>query len=375
MSSASAAEPLVEIAQRFAIEGKPEQIQRFGSGHINDTYLVQCRGGCQRFYILQRLNPSVFHRPDAVMRNIERVTKHLQAKQGKARDRCALSLVQTLNAESHTLDLSGAAWRMYLFVEGTVSYDEPPNAEVAREVGRAFGEFQRDLLDLPATSLSEPLPDFHHTPKRYEALLDAVAEDRAGRLAECKAEIQFIKARAADTSVLISLAESGAAPPHVTHNDTKINNVLLDMATGRRKCVIDLDTVMPGLTLYDFGDLVRTATCTAPEDETELERISIDLDLFRAVTEGYVEAIGMHLSPAEREHLVFAGKLITLETAIRFLTDHLNGDRYFKVHRPNHNLDRCRAQLRLVEEIERSQAVMERIVQATLHDLKAADLR
>lgn len=375
MSSMSAAEPPVEIAQRFAIQGHAEQIQRFGSGHINDTYLVQCRGGCQRFYILQRLNPNVFHRPDAVMRNIERVTRHLQAKQGQTRDRCALSLVQTLNAETHTLDLSGAAWRMYLFVEGTVSYDEPPNVEVAREVGAAFGEFQRDLLDLPATSLVEPLPDFHHTPKRYEALLDAVTEDRAGRLSGCKAEIQFITARAADTSVLISLAESGVAPPHVTHNDTKINNVLLDMATGRRKCVIDLDTVMPGLTLYDFGDLVRTATCTAPEDETDLARVTIDLDLFRAVTEGYLQAIGMHLSPAEREHLVFAGKLITLETAIRFLTDHLNGDRYFKVHRPDHNLDRCRAQLRLVEEIERNQAEMERIVQSTLHDLKAADLR
>lgn len=375
MSSTSAAEPLFEIAQRFAIQGHAEQIQRFGSGHINDTYLVQCRGGCQRFYILQRLNPNVFHRPDSVMRNISRVTRHLQVKQGVGSDRCALTLVPTLASETHTLDLSGAAWRMYLFVEGTVSYDEPPNTEVAREVAKAFGEFQRDLLDLPPTLLSEPLPDFHHTRKRYDALLESVAEDRVGRLSDCGDEVRFIQARANDTSVLISLAEAGAAPIHVTHNDTKINNVLLDMATGRRKCVIDLDTVMPGLTLYDFGDLVRTATCTAPEDETDLSRVTIDLELFRAVTEGYLEAIGAHLSPVEREHLVFAGKLITLETAIRFLTDHLNGDRYFKVHRSDHNLYRCRAQLRLVEEIERNLVEMERIVQATLRDLKTADLR
>ncbi|MER3465838.1 MAG: mucin desulfatase, partial [Armatimonadota bacterium] len=314
------------------------------------------------------MNPNVFHRPDVVMRNIERVTRHLQSKQRRSGERSSLTLIPTVTSETHTLDLSGAAWRMYVFVEGTVSYDEPPNADVARQVARAFGEFQRDLIDLPATSLSEPLPDFHHTRKRYDALMDAVTQDSVGRLSECRDEVRFIMDRQHDTSVLISLAEHGAAPPHVTHNDTKINNVLLDMATGLPKCVIDLDTVMPGLTLYDFGDLIRTATCTAPEDETDLARITIDLDLFRAVTEGYVEAIGMYLAPAEREHLVFSGKLITLETAIRFLTDHLSGDRYFKVHRPSHNLDRCRAQLRLVEEIERKQPEMERIVQATLRD-------
>lgn len=375
MSTSSAAEPLVNIAQRFAIEGTPEQIQRYGSGHINDTYLVQCRDGRQRFYILQRLNPSVFPRADWVMRNIERVTKHLRSKRQDSGDRCVLCLVPTVTSESHTLDLSGATWRMYRFVEGTVSYDEPPNAEVAREVAKAFGEFQRDLLDLPASSLSEPLPDFHHTRKRFEALVQAVAEDRAGRLANCRDEVRFIMERESDTSVLISLAESGAVPTHVTHNDTKINNVLLDMANGRHKCVIDLDTVMPGLTLYDFGDLVRTATCTAAEDETDLHRITINLELFRAVTEGYIEAIGVHLAPAEREHLVFAGKLITLETAIRFLTDHLNGDRYFRIHRPNHNLDRCRAQLRLVEEIERNQAEMKRIAEAALRDARPAELR
>ncbi|MER3461834.1 MAG: mucin desulfatase, partial [Armatimonadota bacterium] len=274
MSSASASEPLVEIAQRFAIEGNPEQIQRFGSGHINDTYLVQCRGGAQRFYILQRLNPNVFHRPDVVMRNIERVTRHLQSKQRRSGERSSLTLIPTVTSETHTLDLSGAAWRMYVFVEGTVSYDEPPNADVARQVARAFGEFQRDLIDLPATSLSEPLPDFHHTRKRYDALMDAVTQDSVGRLSECRDEVRFIMDRQHDTSVLISLAEHGAAPPHVTHNDTKINNVLLDMATGLPKCVIDLDTVMPGLTLYDFGDLIRTATCTAPEDETDLARIT-----------------------------------------------------------------------------------------------------
>lgn len=375
MSSASTAESLAEIAQRFAIEGNPEQIQRFGSGHINDTYLVQCRGESQRFYILQRLNPNVFRRPDTVMRNIERVTRHLRAKQNKGKEQCSLTLVPTLSSETYTLDLSGAAWRMYIFVEGTVSYDEPPNGEIAREVGKAFGEFQRDLLDLPATTLAESLPNFHHTRKRYDALLDSVAADSAGRLADCKGEVQFIMERADDTSVLIALAQVGAALPHVTHNDTKINNVLLDMATGRRRCVIDLDTVMPGLTLYDFGDLVRTTTCTASEDEAVLNRITVNLELFRAVTEGYLEAVGALLTPAEREHLVFAGKLITLETAIRFLTDHLNGDRYFKIHRPNHNLDRCRAQLRLVEEIERHQKEMERIVQATLRDLGAAELR
>jgi Ser/Thr protein kinase RdoA (MazF antagonist) len=375
MSTSNTAEPLVDIAHRFAIEGAPEQIQRYGSGHINDTYLVQCRDGCQRFYILQRLNPRVFLRADAVMRNIERVTRHLRSKQQNSGDRCVLSLVPTITSESHTLDLNGATWRMYSFVEGTVSYDEPPNAEVAREVAKAFGEFQRDLLDLPPDSLFEPLPDFHHTRKRFDALLEAVAEDRAGRLAHCRDEVRFIMERERDTSVLTSLAESGTVPTHVTHNDTKINNVLLDMTTGKHKCVIDLDTVMPGLTLYDFGDLVRTATCTAAEDEDDLSRVTIDLNLFRAVTEGYVEAIGMCLSDVERDHLVFAGKLITLETAIRFLTDHLNGDRYFKIHRPNHNLDRCRAQLRLVEEIERNQAEMERIAQAALRDMRTADLR
>jgi Phosphotransferase enzyme family len=335
----------------FAIDGEFAGAAPYGSGHINDSYCaIFERGGASTRYLLQRINHQIFKNPVALMENIERVTAHLATKvaDDPDHDRRAMTLIPTRAGGVLYVDADGNYWRAYRFIGNATTYNSVQSPEQAFQAARAFGEFQRMLADLPAPRLHDTIPDFHNTPKRLAALEQAIAADVAGRAARARQEIEFAMAR---TSIAARLVEAGL-PERVTHNDTKINNVLLDDATGEGTCVIDLDTVMPGLAAYDFGDMVRTATSPAPEDEQDLSRVNMEFPLFDALARGYLSTAGGFLTPAEKESLAFAGRLITFEIGIRFLTDYLSGDTYFKVHRDGHNLDRCRAQFKLLQSIE-----------------------
>lgn len=354
------------IAGRFALPGRYQSAIPYGSGHINDTYAITCdeEGRAVR-YIAQRINHNVFKDPKTLMSNISRVTTHQTAKllaAGITDPRCSLKIIPSLDGNPYAQDDEGNYWRVYLFIEGARTFDAIENAGQAREAAKAFGDFQKQLTDLPGERLVETIPNFHNTPKRLEALLQAIESDPLGRAQSAKPEIDFILARQELTRVLLDLNASGAIPERITHNDTKLNNVMLDDATHEGICVIDLDTVMPGLALYDFGDMVRTATSPRPEDELDLSLIEMQMPMFRALVDGYLSTAHDFLTPAERDHLAFSGKLITLEIGIRFLTDYLLGDTYFKIHRELHNLDRCRTQLKLVSSIEAQEAEMNEIV-------------
>jgi Ser/Thr protein kinase RdoA (MazF antagonist) len=337
------ADDLEAVGALFEIPGHWLDGSPWGSGHINDTHVVRYRaGGRVVRFVHQRINEAVFPDPASLMENIERVTAHQRRKLREAG--------------------ADQIERRVLEVEGARTYDQVASTAQAREAARAYGVFQRHLADLPAPPLNETIPDFHHTRRRFEALLDAVRRDPHGRVRAARAEIAFIEARAELVDRLLDLARSGAMPERVTHNDTKINNVLLDDRTGEGLCVLDLDTVMPGLALYDFGDLVRTAATRAAEDERDLAKAQVELELFEALVEGYLAETGPLLTQAELDQLAFSGVLITLEMSMRFLTDHLEGDTYFKIHRPAHNLERCRAQLRLLESMEAQRDALEAVV-------------
>ncbi len=353
----SALDDIAPIRGLFEIEGDVIAAEPHGRGHINRTYAATYnRAGQPVRYIHQRINTQVFRDPVRLMDNIEQVTRHvrarLEADGANDLDRRCLRLIPARDGRSYARDAEGHYWRTYLFVENTLSLDAPEHPRQTYEAGRAFGRFQQWLADLPASGIHETIPFFHHTPRRFEALERAIANDAAGRVAEARAEIEFALARRATAGTLVNLLDSGAMPLRITHNDTKLNNVLLDACTGEGICVIDLDTIMPGSALYDFGDMVRTGVCLAREDERDLDRIVVDRPLFESLTRGYLSAARDFLTNVEREHLVFSGQLITLEIGVRFLTDHLEGDTYFRIHRPNHNLDRCRTQFRLVQRLE-----------------------
>ena len=347
------------IGGRFQIYGEYIIGVPFGTGHINDTYaLTYDQGGTQVRYILQRINTSVFKAPELLMENFVNVTGHIAGKIRAARrsDRTlrkrTLEVVRTRADGSPLLrDEEGNCWRCYVFVENARTYDILETPEQAFQAARAFGVFQCDLADLPVR-LHETIPDFHNTPKRLAALEAAVAADAAGRLKEVGPELDFIRSRAEECGRLLDLQKAGELTERTTHNDTKLNNVLIDDLTGEGCCVIDLDTTMPGLPHYDFGDMVRTGTSPAAEDERDLAKVTMRFGMFEALLRGYLAGAGAFLNPLEKSLLPFSGKLIALEIGIRFLTDYLEGDRYFKVHRPGHNLDRCRTQLALVASIE-----------------------
>ncbi len=360
------ARPLATVGAGFELEGRFVHATPHGSGHMNETYAVTLeQGGARCRYVLQRLNSHVFTDPQAMMANVERVTRHLSAQleaEGVPDvDRRVLSWVPARGGGLLFRDPEGAAWRACRFVEGARSVDVPESPRQAYEAARAFGLFQLRLLELPAASLGVTLPGFHHTVERLGHFRAVLAADPAGRAASCGPEIELALSREELAASLLDLAAAGAMPWRVTHNDCKVNNVLLDDATGEGLCVVDLDTVMPGLALWDFGDLVRTATCRAAEDERALGRVEVEPELFAAVARGYLSAMGPYLTAAERDHLVTAGQLITFETGLRFLTDHLDGDRYFRIHRPGHNLDRCRSQFALLASLERREAELSRL--------------
>lgn len=348
-------------ARAFDIPGSLEAAVPYGSGHINDTYCATFRSnGSSARFILQRINTAIFKNPQALMENIGRVTRHLGQKAvGDANiDRRVLALIPVRSGEVLHVDASGGCWRMYDFVENADSFDKVQSPRQAFEAARAFGDFQAMLSDLPAPRLHETIPLFHHTPSRVAALEQAIAADVCGRVAACQAEIDY----ALDRKPLASALVAAGLPERTTHNDTKINNVLLERTTGKGICVIDLDTVMPGLAAYDFGDLVRTATSDSSEDETDLSRVAMRFEMFEALLRGYIETAGAFLTAEEKQSLATGGRLISYEIGVRFLTDHIAGDVYFKTHRAGHNLDRCRTQFRLVQSLEQQQDSISRLV-------------
>ena len=351
------------IARAFEIHGAFVSAAPYGSGHINDTYCVVFeQAGARGHYIFQRINHLVFKNPIALMENVSRVTRHLGSKFAGAGDasRRALTLVPARDGKPFHHDATGNCWRVYLFIEQARTFDAVESPAQAFQAAQAVGLFQKLLADLPAPRLHDTIPDFHHTPKRFLALEKAITADAVNRAALAKPEIEFALRRQAMTGVLLA----ANLPERVTHNDTKFNNVMLDDATGEGICVIDLDTVMPGLALYDFGDMVRTATSPAQEDERDLAKVTMQFPMFEALVRGYLASAAEFLTPAEKQHLAFAGKLITFEIGIRFLSDFLAGDTYYKVQRDGHNLDRCRTQFKLVASIEQQETKMHKLVEA-----------
>lgn len=355
-----------QIANKFAIAGDFVAGEEIHSGHINATYMAafEAQDGLRHRYILQRINEKVFKNPLAVMRNVEMVTRHINSKVMRVKRDIGGQTLNLYPARKGGLFVAGAGggiWRCYNFIEGCRTYEIVENTRQAYQAAHAFGAFQDLVSDIPLEGIEETIPDFHDTPKRYERLMNVADSDPCGRVADVEAELDFIKERQPIVSKLVNLCSEGYLPTRVTHNDTKINNVMMDVDTDEAVCVIDLDTVMPGLSLYDFGDLVRTAVSPAAEDECDLSKVSVRMPMFEALAEGYIDACNC-LSDVELDNLAFAGVLISLETGMRFLTDHLEGDVYFKVQRDGQNLDRARTQLKLVEQLERKQGEMEAFV-------------
>ena len=346
------------VAARFALEGQIVGVQRLGGGHINESYRVDVQAretGEARSYLLQCVNARVFPRPDLVMENVGRVTRHVAARLAAAelpgRDRRALTLIRTRQGHDWHGEPDGACWRAFAFIPGTMVRERAAGPEDASAAGRAFGEFLRLLTDYDGPPLHETIPGFHDTAARFARLEAAIGADPCARAAAAGPEIEATLAGRALAAVLPPLLASGGVPVRIVHNDAKLANVLLDARTGEALCVVDLDTVMPGSALYDFGDMVRSMSSPTAEDEEDVSRIAVRLPMFEALARGYLGAVGGILTAKERELLGFAGRLITLEQAVRFLTDHLEGDRYYRIERPGQNLARCRTQLALLHSL------------------------
>ena len=349
-----AEQTLQEVLDAFDFGAPAADAVRYGHGHINDTFLVRTRLEKPRF-ILQRISAAAFKRPDQLMANIIGVTEYLGRQieaRGGDRSREALAVLRPRSGEPYYTDSQGGAWRLYPFVERTVCHQKADTPQLFAASGRAFGRFQQLLRDYPAETLYETIPNFHNTEDRLTKFKAALQADKLGRAAECRGEIDFVLARRADCSVALDAMRAGKLPLRVTHNDTKLNNVLMDETSGEGICVIDLDTVMPGLTLYDFGDSIRFGANHCAEDETDLSKVSLDVDLFAVYTAAFLEGTGGSLTDAEIEYLPWGARLMTLECGVRFLTDYLEGDVYFRTAREGHNLDRCRTQFKLVADME-----------------------
>lgn len=364
----SEAEKLLgEALSAFDFGGTLVGAVRYGSGHINDTFVVHTQPGeepCRRF-ILQRISSAAFKHPEQVMANIAGVTKFLGEKIREAGGdpaRETMSVWATESGENYYTDSEGGAWRVYPFVEDTICLQKAETPELFRASAVAFGRFQRMLKDYPADTLYETIPKFHDTEDRLAKLKAAVAADVMGRVKDVAAELKFVEEREADCSVALSALREGRLPLRVTHNDTKLNNILIDRESGEGICVIDLDTVMPGLSINDFGDSIRFGANHSAEDERDLTRVNFDLELFDVYAAGYLEGAGGALTEAELDYLPWGAKLMTLECGIRFLTDYLEGDHYFRTHREGQNLDRCRTQFKLVSDMENAWDKMRAVV-------------
>jgi aminoglycoside phosphotransferase (APT) family kinase protein len=360
---------LAATARQFDIPGDFVVGVPYGSGHINDTYRVVFQDAtAEKHFILQRINTRIFKDPLALMDNIARVTAHLAAKVAglPQSHRQVLSLIPTLDGSTTHTGPDGSLWRCYRFIENARTWDIADSPELAWQAAFAFGRFQSLLADLPSPRLHDTIPGFHNTPARLAAFERAVVADSAQRAGQAQPEIDFLLAR----RPLAHLLLNAGLPERITHNDTKINNVMFDEAdshgTSVGICVIDLDTVMPGLALYDFGDMVRTMTSSAAEDETDLSRVEMRFPFFEAIARGYLASAGSMLTQAEKQHLIAAGKVITYEQALRFLADYLAGDPYYKIQRPSHNLDRCRTQIWLLASIEAQEPELESLLKSLL---------
>ena len=355
-------EELCAVVQQFQVWGDVLSIERYGSGHINDTFKVEMSvAGAPLSYVLQRINHEIFKRPDQLMENILRVTEHQRFKLDDPLDADAsrrnLTVIPSSDSLPYYRDDEGRWWRLYLFIEKAATWDRIEDNNFAFEAARAFASFQNLLSDLPSPRLHETIPDFHHTPKRIEALDRAFEEDVCGRAAEVAEEMEFVNRRREECGRLIKRCEAGEIPERITHNDTKINNVMLDKESGKGICVIDLDTVMPGLALYDFGDMVRSAAAASVEDERDLSKAGTRIDVFEALLKGYLSE-AKFLNEAEKEELAFCGRVITMTIGIRFLTDYLSGDVYFNTRREGQNIDRCRVQFQMVRSMEEQESAM-----------------
>ena len=357
MALCKAEETLPQALTGFDFGGEIVGAVRYGKGHINDTFCVYTQneeGDCVR-YILQRINTNTFTDPDGLMENIVGVTDYLRSiieKNGGDAARETMTVLRTKEGKNFYRDSEGGCWRVYPFIEGTVCLQSVEKPEQFYESAKAFGHFQRLLSGYDACTLHETIAKFHDTRNRFANFKKALDADACGRAKDVQAEIDFVLAREKDCAVLMDLLEAGKLPLRVTHNDTKLNNILMDKATGTGICVIDLDTVMPGLALNDYGDSIRFGANHSAEDEKDLSKVNFDIELYEIYTKGFMEAAGDALTPAEKEYLPWGAKLMTLECGIRFLTDYLEGDHYFRVHREGQNLDRCRTQFKLVSDME-----------------------
>lgn len=353
----SAEAVLNEVLEAFDFGNPVVGASRFGCGHINDTFCVHTQPAdqCCQCFILQRMSSAAFKSPDELMSNIVGVTEYLGRKieaAGGDRAREAMTIIRPRNGNAYYTDSQGGAWRAYLFVEDIYCYQTADTPELFAASGRAFGRFQKMLDGYPADTLYETIPHFHDTEDRLQKLKDAIAEDKLDRVKDCGDEIAFVMAREKDCSVALQALRDGILPLRVTHNDTKLNNVLIDVKTGEGLCVIDLDTVMPGLSINDFGDSIRFGANHCAEDEKDLSKMYIDLELFDVYTRAFLEGAEGSLTDAELEYMPWGAKLMTLECGIRFLTDYLVGDTYFHTQREGQNLDRCRTQFKLVADME-----------------------
>ena len=347
-----------ELIMQFSVKGAPVQCSRYGCGHINETYLVTCDSGIS--YILQKINKNIFTKPEELMENIAATTAYLAENSDDPR--ASMHLVLAVDGKTFHKDAAGDYWRMYEFVTSTVCLQKAESPKDFYYSGLAFGRFQGQLADFPAKTLHEAIVDFHNTRVRFGQLHAAMEKNFENRAESCKAELEFALAHECEGGIIVDRLADGSLPLRVTHNDTKLNNVLFDYDTRTPLCVIDLDTIMPGSSLYDYGDSIRFGASTAPEDEKDLDKVWCDMELFRTYTEGYLAGCGGSLTDLEVEMLPMGAKMMTLECGIRFLADYLNGDTYFRTHYEGQNLDRARTQFKLVADMENKWDTMMQIV-------------
>lgn len=359
-----------KVCEKFCIDGSFESAVPYGSGHINDTKLITMKtDGGKKYYILQRINHNVFKNPDLLMQNYVGVTTYLSkiiSEAGGDPMRETLNVIKTLDGNDYYLAPDGEYWRLLVFVDDSVSYDKVERPEQFYDSAVAFGNFQYMLKDYPADTLCETIPNFHNTPDRVRLFREALAKDVCGRAKDVGSEIDFVLSRCDFAETLEKARREGRLPLRVTHNDTKLNNILFDKETGKALCIVDLDTIMPGYSVNDFGDSIRFGATTALEDETDLSKVNFDISLYELYVKGFIEGTKGGLTECEMELLPIGAIMMTYECGTRFLTDYLSGDTYFKISRPDHNLDRARNQFKLVSDMEKRLPEMREIVKKYL---------
>lgn len=365
-------QPNETLLKHFKFEGDLVSCEPNYSGHINGTFVLTYKlpCGCSKRYIIQRINTSIFTKPVDLMENIDKVSRYIRSiavSQGKDPERSTLHIVKTEDGALYHIDEDGDFWRAYFYIEGCIAYDKVERPEHFYNAGVALGVFQKMLDKYPSEELVETIANFHNTPSRFKDFEKAVADNISGRKESVLKEIAFFEERKDFYGIVTDRINAGTIPLRVTHNDTKLNNILMDIQTGEVACLIDMDTVMPGSALYDFGDSIRFGTNTAAEDEQDLDKVHFDINMYEVYVKGYLSEMGKQLLPDEIALLPESGILMTLECGMRFLGDHLNGDIYFGIHRENHNLDRARTQIKLAWEMEQNIEKMREITKSALN--------